>query len=82
MTLATRTRLLQPLLLAASVLLSACASNTPQGRTSATPTATRTLSGNADDLAGDALQALAESDGQAALAAIARANLKIGRAHV
>ena len=32
-------------------------------------------SGNADELAGDALQALAESDAQRALAAIARANL-------
>ena len=37
--------------------------------------ATRTLSGNADELAGDALRELAESDAQTALAAIARANL-------
>lgn len=74
MTLATRPRLLHPILLAASLLLSACAGNAPQGGTSA-PASTRTLSGNADDLAGDALQALAESDGQSALAAIARANL-------
>jgi hypothetical protein len=75
MTLATRTRLIRPILLAASLLLSACAGNAPQGGTSAAPAATRTLSGNADDLAGDALRALAESDGQTALAAIARANL-------
>jgi hypothetical protein len=75
MTLATRARLLHPVLLAATLLLSACAGNAPQGRTSTSPAATRTLSGNADDLAGDALQALAESDGQNALAAIARANL-------
>jgi hypothetical protein len=75
MTFATRTRQIAPILLAASLLLSACAGNAPQGRTSTPPAPTRTLSGNADDLAGDALQALAESDGQAALAAIARANL-------
>ena len=75
MTLTTRTRWLRPVLVAATLLLGACASNTPQGGTKAPPAAPRTLSGNADDLAGDALQALAQSDGQTALAAIARANL-------
>ena len=75
MSLATRTRLLPAILFAATLLLSACAGNAPQGGTSAAPAAGRTLSGNADDLAGDALRALAESDGQTALAAIARANL-------
>ncbi|HEV8331855.1 MAG TPA: hypothetical protein VGQ22_10585 [Steroidobacteraceae bacterium] len=70
----TRTRFFRPIVLAAALALSACASQAPQRGTSASA-ATRTLSGNADELAGDALQELTESDAQTALAAIARANL-------
>ena len=57
-------------------LLSACASQAPQRGTGAPAASTRTPSGNADELAGDALQALVDGNGQHALAAIARANLR------
>jgi hypothetical protein len=68
-------RLVHPLLLVALLVLTACASQGPQ-RGTATPTAsTQMPSGNPDELAGDALQALAEDSGQRALAAIARANV-------
>jgi hypothetical protein len=68
-------RLIHPLLLVALLALTACASQGPQ-RGTATPTAsTQVPSGNPDELAGDALQVLAEGSGQRALAAIARANV-------
>jgi hypothetical protein len=74
MAIETRTRLLLPILLAAA--LTACAGPATQRQGAAAPTAsTRTPSGNADELAGDALQALAERDARTALATIARANL-------
>jgi hypothetical protein len=69
-----RIRFVRPIVLVAALALSACASQAPQRGTSASA-ATRTLSGNADELAGDALQELSESDAQTALAAIAHANL-------
>ena len=74
MAIETRTGFICPIVLAAALALSACAGQAPQRGTAASA-ATRTLSGNADELAGDALQELAESDAQTALAAIARANL-------
>lgn len=69
-----RTRSIRLILLAAALALSACAGQ-PQGRTAATTASARMSSGNADDFAGDALQALNAGDSQTALAAIARANL-------
>ena len=74
MAIETRTRLICPFLLAAALALSACA-GPPEQRGTAATAPTRTPSGNADELAGDALQALVERDGQTALTAIARANL-------
>jgi hypothetical protein len=71
MAIETRTRPLGPLLLTVLIALTACAGQSPQRGSSTT----RAASGNADELAADALQALAERDGQTALAAIARANL-------
>lgn len=62
-------------LAAALFVLTACGTPAPKGRTDAATASARTPSGNPDELAGDALQALAESDGQRALAAIARANV-------
>jgi hypothetical protein len=70
-----RTQSIRPILLVAAAVLSACAGQPPQGGTAATTASSRTASGNADELAGDALHALNEGDSQAALAAIARANL-------
>jgi hypothetical protein len=75
MAIETCTRFVRPIVLAAAFALSACAAPAPQRGTSTPSNATRTLSGNADELAGDALQALSESDAPTALAAIARANL-------
>jgi len=62
-------------LLAALLALTACASQSPQRGTGASGTSARTPTGNPDELAGDALQALSDGDSRAALAAIARANL-------
>lgn len=58
-------------LLAALLVLAACAGSAPQRGTNAA----HAPPGNADELAGDALQALMESDTPRALASIARANL-------
>ncbi|HEY7641822.1 MAG TPA: hypothetical protein VH814_18980 [Steroidobacteraceae bacterium] len=74
MATAIRTRPIRPILLAACVVLSACAGQTPRGN-GAAAAPTRALSGNADALADDALQALNRRDLQSALAAIERANL-------
>jgi hypothetical protein len=68
-------RSIGPTILATLLLLGACASQAPQRGTSAPETSSQTLSGNPDELAGDALQALSEGSGQRALAAIARANV-------
>jgi hypothetical protein len=68
-------RFIRRLLLAALLMLTACASQEPQRGTATSSAATQTPSGNPDELAGDALQALAAGNGQRALAAIARANL-------
>jgi hypothetical protein len=62
------------MLLAALLLLTACASQKQRGPT-APEASSPTLSGNPDELAGDALQALSEGSGQRALAAIARASV-------
>jgi hypothetical protein len=74
MTLETHARSIGPFLLAALLALTACASQSPQ-RGTASGTSARAPTGNPDELAGDALQALSDGDSQAALAAIARANL-------
>lgn len=63
-----------PSVLLATLFLAACASSAPQSRTS-TPGMTAAPSGNADEMAEDALQALVERDAPQALALIARANL-------
>jgi hypothetical protein len=75
MAIEIRSRTLRSLLLVVSFALTACAGPSPQRGTAASSAATRAPSGNADELASDALQALAERDGQTALTAIARANL-------
>jgi hypothetical protein len=75
MATATNSVRMFPLVLAALLALAACGSPAPQRGTSGSAAATREPSGNADELAGFALQALAEGDQQGALAAIARANL-------
>jgi hypothetical protein len=75
MTQETNARSIGPFLLAALLVLSACASQSPQRGTTRSATSARTPTGNPDELAGDALQALADGDGRGALAAIARANL-------
>jgi hypothetical protein len=75
MMLEPNARFVRPMLLAALLMLSACASQEPQ-RGAGTPAASAQMpSGNPDELAGDALQALAQGSGQRALAAIARANV-------
>src|SRR5262245_21731354 len=66
---------LRPFLLVALLVLAACASQSPQRGTGTPTAASSSPSGSPDELAGDALQALAEGDGQRALAEIARANL-------
>jgi len=71
----TNARSIGPFLLAALLALTACASQSPQRGTAAAGTSTRAPTGNPDELAGDALQALSDGDSRAALAAIARANL-------
>jgi hypothetical protein len=68
-------RLIRLVVVAALLMLAACASQEPQRRTGTPTAATQVPSGNPDELAGDALQALAEGNGQQALAAIARANV-------
>jgi hypothetical protein len=75
MATATRPLWIGPILLAVSFALTACAGSPAQRGTAASSGATRTPSGNADELASDALQVLTERDGQTALAAIAQANL-------
>jgi hypothetical protein len=64
-----------PALAALLLVLAACAAPSPQRGSAAQTASARAPSGNPDDLAGEALQALAESDGQRALTAIARANV-------
>lgn len=76
MTLDTNARSIGPFLLAALLTLTACASQSPQRGTAPSATSARAATGNPDELAGDALQALADGDGQRALASIARANLR------
>lgn len=76
MTLATNARSIGPFLLAALLTLTACASQNPQRGTAASATSARAATGNPDELAGDALQALADGNSQGALASIARANLR------
>jgi len=69
------TRSIGPVLLATLLLLTACASQEPQRGAASSNTQTQTASGNPDEMAGDALQALSEGNGQQTLDAIARANL-------
>jgi hypothetical protein len=73
MILEPNARFIRPML-AALFMLTACASQEPQ-RGAAPTASTQTPSGNPDELADDALQALAGGNGQRALAAIARANV-------
>lgn len=75
MILKTNARSIALIVLTALFVLAACASQEPQRRPKASAASTQTASGNPDELAGDALQALADGDGQRALAAIARANV-------
>jgi hypothetical protein len=75
MTLATNVRSIAPVLVAALLVLTACASQSPQSGTKGPAASTREPTGNPDELAGDALQALADADGRRALSAIARANV-------
>jgi len=72
---APHTRSIGSVLLATLLLVTACASQQPQRGTAASDTRTQVASGNPDEMAGDALQALSEGSGQQALAAIARANV-------
>jgi hypothetical protein len=74
MAIETNARWIRSVLLTALLVLTACASQGPQRATGGTAS-TRAASGNPDELAGDALQALAGGATQRALAAIARANL-------
>ena len=69
------TRFIGPALLTTLLLVTACASQEPQRGRASSDTSTQTASGNPDEMAGDALQALSEGNGQQALAAIARANV-------
>ncbi|HKO93778.1 MAG TPA: hypothetical protein VJU61_21640, partial [Polyangiaceae bacterium] len=57
------------------LLVTACASQEPKRGTATSDTSKQAVSGNPDEMAGDALQALSEGNGQQALAAIARANV-------
>jgi hypothetical protein len=75
MILKTNVRSIAPIVLTALLMLAACASQDPQRRPAASAGSTQAPSGNPDELAGDALQALAAGDSQRALAAIARANV-------
>jgi len=75
MILEPNARLIRPALLVALLTLAACASEKPQRGTATPSAATQVPSGNPDELAGDALQALADGDAQRALAMIARANV-------
>jgi hypothetical protein len=75
MTLETNARSIGPILLAALLALTACAGQSPQRGTASSTASARTPTGNPDELAGEALQALADGNGQGALAAIARANV-------
>ncbi len=75
MVIETKARSLRPALLAAVLVLTACAGQGPQRQAGASAASAAATSGNPDELAGNALQALADGDPQRALAAIARANL-------
>lgn len=75
MILKTNAHLIRPILLAALLVLGACASQEQQHGTGTPAASTHAPSGTPDELAGDALQALPEAGGQRALAAIARANV-------
>jgi hypothetical protein len=75
MIIATKPGLLRAFLLAVLFALAACASQGPQRGTGASAAARTSASGSPDELAGNALQALAEGDSQRALAEIARANV-------
>jgi|GEM_PF-886698 hypothetical protein len=75
MIIAKKPGFLRPFLLAALLVLAACASQGPQRGTRAPAAASTSASGSPDELAGNALQALAEGNSQQALAEIARANL-------
>ena len=66
---------LSSVLLAALFVLAACAGSAPQRGTNAPGASAPTPSGNSDELAADALQALVDRDAPRALASIARANL-------
>jgi hypothetical protein len=69
------TRFFGPALLVTLLLVTACASQEPRRGTATSNTSSQTASGNPDEMAGNALQALSEGNGQQALAAIARANV-------
>jgi hypothetical protein len=75
MIIATKPGLLRAFLLAVLFALAACASQGPQRGTGASAAARTSASGSPDELAGNALQALAEGDSQRALAEIARATV-------
>ena len=75
MTLETNARSIGPFLLAALLALTACASQSPQRGTATPAVSARAPTGNPDELAADALQALADGNPRDALAAIARANV-------
>jgi hypothetical protein len=66
---------LRSVVLAALFVLAACASSGPQRGANTRAASSHVASGNADELAADALQALVEGSSQRALASIARANL-------
>jgi hypothetical protein len=65
----------RPALLAAFLILAACSASAPQRGQKGASAATHVRAGSADELAGDALQALLEGDSRRALASIAQANL-------
>ena len=69
------TRSIGPILLATLLLVTACASQQPKRGTATSDASTQAVSGNPDEMAGNALQALSAGNGQQALAAIARANV-------
>lgn len=75
MTLEQNARSIRLAVLAAVLVLTSCASEGPQRGTAAPANSAASTSGNPDELAGDALQALVAGNSQGSLAAIARANL-------
>ena len=74
-TLTARHLACRSVLLGTLLVLAACAGSAPQRGTNGAAASTRVPSGNADELAGDALQALIEGDPRRALPPIAHANL-------